>query len=220
MNVNWKEINNVFLDLDGTLLDLHFDNHFWLEHVPLRYSEKHGLSMAEAKAELFSRYRAIEGTLEWYCVEHWSRELDLNIIQLKREVAHLIAIHPYTIDFLEAVMTLGKRVVLVTNAHQKSLELKLERTMLEGYFDRIVSAHELKVAKEAPLFWSSFQAIEPFDPKFTLFVDDNLSVLRQAQAFGIHWLVIAMTPDSTVERRRINHDFLEINDFSELLPVS
>lgn len=220
MSLNWKEIDSVFLDLDGTLLDLHFDNHFWLEHVPLRYSEKRGLSIAEAKAELFSRYRAIEGTLEWYCVEHWSRELDLNIVQLKREVAHLIAVHPHVIDFLEAVVTLSKRLVLVTNAHQHSLKLKLERTALGGYFDRIISAHDLKTAKESPTFWSHFQAIEPFDPQRTLFIDDNLNVLYQAQRFGIRWLVAAMTPDSTTVRRHINHEFLAIGDFSELLPMS
>ena len=220
MIINWNEINSVFLDLDGTLLDLHFDNHFWLEHVPLRYSEKRGLSIAEAKSELFARYRAIEGTLEWYCVEHWSHELDLNIVQLKREVSHLIAVHPHVIDFLEAVTTLGKRLVLVTNAHQHSLELKFERTALGGDFDRIISAHELKIAKEAPTFWSHFQTIEPFDPKRTLFIDDNLNVLYQAQRFGIRWLVAAMTPDSTAVRRHIDHEFLAIGDFSELLPMS
>ncbi|MCP4043692.1 MAG: haloacid dehalogenase, partial [Gammaproteobacteria bacterium] len=34
--INWNSIHTVLLDMDGTLLDLHFDNQFWLEHVPLR----------------------------------------------------------------------------------------------------------------------------------------------------------------------------------------
>jgi FMN phosphatase YigB (HAD superfamily) len=77
--VPWGDINTVFLDMDGTLLDLNFDNHFWLEHVPLRYAEARGLAPAAAKAELLERYRSREGTLEWYCVDHWSRELGLDI---------------------------------------------------------------------------------------------------------------------------------------------
>ena len=41
---DWENIETVLLDMDGTLLDLHFDNHFWLQHVPVCYAEKHGLS--------------------------------------------------------------------------------------------------------------------------------------------------------------------------------
>ena len=105
--VPWSNINTVFLDMDGTLLDLHFDNHFWLEHVPQRYGEARGLSFAEAKAELLARYRSREGTLEWYCIDHWSRELGLDIALLKEEVHHLIAVHPHVVGFLDAVRAAG-----------------------------------------------------------------------------------------------------------------
>ena len=97
----WQEINSVFLDMDGTLLDLNFDNHFWREHVPLRFAEHHNISLEAAKAELVPRFREKEGTLDWYCVEHWSRELKLDIIALKHEINHLIAVHDHVADFLE-----------------------------------------------------------------------------------------------------------------------
>ena len=42
--IRWNQLDTVLLDMDGTLLDLHYDNYFWLEHVPRRFSEKHGLS--------------------------------------------------------------------------------------------------------------------------------------------------------------------------------
>ena len=32
----WSRIDVVCLDMDGTVLDLHFDNHFWQTHVPRR----------------------------------------------------------------------------------------------------------------------------------------------------------------------------------------
>ena len=32
--VNWNKIDTILLDMDGTLLDLYFDNYFWREHVP------------------------------------------------------------------------------------------------------------------------------------------------------------------------------------------
>jgi len=77
---DWKGIRTVFVDMDGTLLDLHFDNHFWHEHVPLRYGERHGLSTEAARGQLLPRFRAMEGSLQWYCLDHWSRELELDIL--------------------------------------------------------------------------------------------------------------------------------------------
>ncbi|MGH8370476.1 MAG: haloacid dehalogenase, partial [Gammaproteobacteria bacterium] len=100
---DWSEIRTVLLDMDGTLLDLHFDNHFWLEHVPLRYAERHGLDPEQALAELMPRFREMEGTLQWYCLDHWSRELDLDIVALKREVAYLIKVLPEVETFLQRV---------------------------------------------------------------------------------------------------------------------
>lgn len=215
--IDWSGIDNVFLDMDGTLLDLHFDNHFWLEHVPRRYAESRGLDLEAARAELLGRYRDLEGTLEWYCVDHWSRQLGLDIALLKEEVDHLIAVHPHVTDFLEAVAERGKHRVLVTNAHQKALALKMDRTRLAGYFNRIVCAHDLGLPKEDPGFWDRLHAILPFEPARTLFVDDSLSVLRAARDFGFQKLIAVLEPDSKAPRRTVD-EFPAIVNFAELLP--
>jgi putative hydrolase of the HAD superfamily len=203
--------------MDGTLLDLHFDNHFWLEHVPKRYAQARGLAPEVAKAQLLARYRDIEGTLEWYCIDHWSRELGLDIALLKQEVEHLIAVHPHVLDFLETLERRGKRRVLVTNAHQKALALKLARTRLGGHFDRVICSHDLQVAKEAPGFWSLVHAIEPFDMERTLFIDDSTSGLRAARDYGFRWLIAVVEPDSKGPRREVA-DFPAIAHFGDLLP--
>ena len=215
--IPWDRIDNVFLDMDGTLLDLKFDNHFWLDFVPSRYAQDNGLPVDEAKRRLLDLYRSREGTLEWYCVDHWSRELGLDIVLLKEEVDHLIAVHPHVIDFLEAVRQSGKRCVLVTNAHQKTLAFKLERTPLAGYFDRVVCSHDIGVPKEHAEFWARFHAVEPFEPERTLFVDDSLSVLRAARDYGIRWLIAVVRPDSTQPVRSVD-EFTAIQDFSSLAP--
>ena len=215
--LDWNRIDTVLLDMDGTLLDLHFDNHFWLEHVPLRYAETHGLTIAAAKEELLRRYHDIQGKLEWYCVDHWSRELGLDIALLKEEVEHLIQVHPHVVDFLDLLQRAGKRRVLVTNAHQKSLELKMRRTRLRDRLDHVVCAHDLGLPKEAPAFWPRLMQIEPFDPQRTLFVDDSLSVLRAARGFGIAFLVAILQPD-TRQARRTTDEFPAAPGFTELLP--
>lgn len=215
--LDWNAIDTVFLDMDGTLLDLRFDNHFWLEHVPMRYAEARGLSLTAAKDRLYARYRDLLGSLQWYCVDHWSRELELDIALLKTEVDHLIAVHPHVLSFLEALADVGKRRVLVTNAHQKSIELKMHKTRLDGHLERIICSHDLRAAKESPEFWPRVQAVEPFDPKRTLFVDDSLSVLRAARAYGFRWLLAILAPDSALPARDCD-EFDAIEGFSALLP--
>lgn len=217
--IDWHHISQVFLDMDGTLLDLHFDNHFWLEHVPRRYAERYGLTEAAAKAELLQRYQDVEGTMEWYCVDYWSRELGLDIALLKEEVDHLIAVHPHVVSFLEAVKRLGRPRVLVTNAHQKALRLKFDRTRLGHHFEAVVCAHDLGVPKEKPGFWDVLQSVQPFDPATTLFVDDSLAVLRSARSYGFKYLVAVLQPDSRGSARRIE-EFPAIRDFSAIMPGS
>lgn len=215
--MSWQDIDAVFLDMDGTLLDLNFDNHFWLEHVPHRYAAARDLDLETAKMELLPRYRRVEGTMEWYCLDYWSRELGLDIAALKEEVSHLIAVQPHVPEFLAALKTARKRIVLVTNAHDKSLSLKMDRTGLRDRFDAIVSAHSLGLPKEAVEFWDHLQTREPFDRSRTLLIDDNLAVLRSAQSYGITHLLAVHQPDRGAPPRPVA-GFSMLCSFADIMP--
>ena len=214
--IDWEGVDTVLLDMDGTLLDLHFDNHFWLEHVPQRYAERHGMTPEAAKAELMQRYRRVEGTLDWYCLDYWSRELALDIPLLKTEVEHLISVHPHVIDFLGLLKRLGKTRVLVTNAHQKALRLKMEKTQLGGHLDQVVSAHNLGLPKENPAFWQRLRQVVNYDPGRTLFVDDSLPVLESAHTSGIKHLLCILLPDASQPEREGGR-FPSVADFKPLV---
>lgn len=216
--IDWGNIETVFLDMDGTLLDLHFDNFFWREHVPNRYAELHQIKVDTAKRLLYKRFQEMEGTIDWYCVDYWTEQLGLDIALLKQEVDHLIAVHPHVVDFLDALRKLSKRVVLVTNAHGKSLRLKMEKTQLGGHFDQLVCAHDLGRPKEDPVFWQELQTIEAFEKNSTLMVDDSLSVLRSARQYGIRFLLAITLPDTRAPVREVD-EFDSIRDFSALLPI-
>jgi len=217
LQLAWQDIDTVLLDMDGTLLDLHFDNHFWQVYVPGKFAERHGLAYEQAHAECFRRYNAKAGTLDWYCVDYWTEQLELDIVQLKSELAHLIAIHPDVTDFLSALHTAGKRVVLVTNAHRKTLNLKMLHTGLDAHFDAMHVSHEVGWPKEELEFWTTLREREPYDPGRTLLIDDSLPVLRAARAAGIHHLLAVFRPDTRQPDKDVA-EFTALRRFAEIMP--
>ncbi len=213
---DWQQIDTVLLDMDGTLLDLHFDSFFWLQHLPRRYGEKHGISPEQAAPDIHRRLNNKRGTLDWYCTQFWSKELDLDIPGLKREVKHLIAERPQAFDFLEDLKLIGKQRILVTNAHRDSIDIKFEVTGLESLLDQVVSSHDYGCPKEDQRFWQQLQKQFPFDPQRTMFIDDSESVLHSAQRYGIRHLLAIESPDSQ-DKPRPNYGYPAIIDFAQIL---
>ena len=212
---DWSAIDTVLLDMDGTILDLKFDNHFWLELVPAKFAAVNALTVDAAKARLVPLFAAKQGTLEWYSIEHWSRELDLNLPALKREASEHIAWLPEAESFVRRLRALSKRLILVTNAHAETLAVKDEQLDFRGHFDAMYSSHVFGAPKENIAFWERLIEREPFDRTRALFVDDSLPVLRAARAFGIAWIYAIAHPDSTRPRREIS-EFPAVNHLHEL----
>jgi HAD superfamily hydrolase (TIGR01509 family) len=194
----------VLLDMDGTLLDLRFDNYFWLEVLPVHYAQRHDLSLEAARAQLTPLFVAKQGSLDWYCIDFWTRELSLDIAQLKREVREHVRFLPGAERFLQTLHERGLDPVLVTNSHRGVLEIKTGQTGVARYFRRIVSSHDLGVPKERSEFWTLLQAQLAYDPARCLFVDDSLAVLNAARAHGIGQIFAISRPDSTQHARQID----------------
>jgi len=215
--LDWSNIDTVLLDMDGTLLDLHFDSFFWLEHLPVRYADIHKMDAKVAREWLHERIMKEYGTLNWYCLDYWSQELNVDIVALKKEVADRIAFRPHVQDFLKQVKAAGMRSVIVTNAHRGSLSLKLERTDLAERVDSIVCSHDFGLPKEDITFWTKLQEVEPFNPQRTLLIDDSLSVLASAKKYGIRYLLAISQPDSQSPIRVVD-EFGALEHFNELKP--
>ncbi len=217
--IDWSQIELVMLDMDGTLLDLHFDNTFWCQHVPRRYAEENGITFNQACSELFPKMREIEGTLDWYCIDYWSETLQLDIPELKRDLKHLIQLRPGVAEFLQAIKRGSQRVILVTNAHTKTVDIKFESADLTPWLDAIISSHTIGAPKESVEFWEKLQRYEPFNRESTLLIDDNAEVLRAAQRYGIAKLLAIHLPDLNGPGREPN-EFDALEHFNQIMPSS
>ncbi|MDH4056172.1 MAG: GMP/IMP nucleotidase [Gammaproteobacteria bacterium] len=213
-----RQTATLMLDMDGTLLDLAFDNYIWKELVPRRYAVEKNMTYEEARALLTAKYAAVQGDLEWYCLDHWCDRLGMDVVQLHHDMSHRIGYLPGALEFLRRVQEQNIRVLLVTNAHPDTLALKDAMTGLGDYFDGLHSSHTYGYAKESQNFWSALQEEVGFDRDTTLFVDDSLPVLRSAKEYGIGMLVSVTQPDTT-EPERPTTEFRSVQRVADLLDI-
>lgn len=214
--IDWQNIDTLFLDMDGTLLDLRYDNYFWNQYLPRRYAQIHAVEPARADEILTHHYGAMRGTLEWYCVDFWSATLNLDIVNLKREVTSLIRYRDHAESFLDHLGGRPCDKIIITNAHPAIVELKDRHTGLCGRVDRVICSHELGYPKEHPDFWPALREIQAFDPARTLLIDDNHDVLDTASAYGVAHLLSIERPDSGQDVVTAGR-FSQITDFRQLI---
>jgi putative hydrolase of the HAD superfamily len=216
MEFPWEQVSWVLLDMDGTLLDKYFDDYFWETLVPQEYARRRSLDLAAAQQEVFARYQREEGTLNWTDIDFWSRELELDIPALKESIRHLIEVHPDAEDFLKYLQGMKKRVALVTNAHWKTLNLKMNHVGLLGYFEEVISSFDLGAPKEEVRFWEILRERLHYDPPHTLLVDDNAAALVAAQHYGIRYPYFKAKSSSQLPPNP-HPDFPTIVSFHELM---
>jgi HAD superfamily hydrolase (TIGR01509 family) len=214
--VSWESIDTVLLDMDGTLLDLRFDNVLWTSLLPERHSQTHQLPLEHSELHLFGHMDETKGKLEFYCLDYWAEFTGLDVVELHHELSELIAYRPSAERFLDWLRQRGKRSVLVTNAHRDSLNIKNSHLDLTRRLDETVSCHDYGSPKEDQKFWRRLMAEHPFDPQRTLLIDDNHGVLSAAAEFGIAHLVTIAQPDSGKPPRQAL-EFPALHDFQDLL---
>jgi putative hydrolase of the HAD superfamily len=213
---DWDDIDHVLLDMDGTLLNLGFDNEFFSEFLPAQYALANNITKDVAQEDLFARYKAVEDTLQWFDIEYWGRELGLDVVRLTEQQSHKVSLHPDANAFLKHVKTLGKPASLITNAHHTTLKIKIKRTGIDQYLEKMLCSSEVGVPKHHLKFWDYAQKKIGYDPARTLFIDDSEKVLLAARKHGLRYLLHRSKPSMT-DPPRPSDKFHSIEDFHPLM---
>ena len=214
--IDWQTIDDVLLDMDGTLLDLHYDATFWLKTVHSIVASFTGESETEIRDRFQKELKKHEGTLAWYCTDRWAEFFGIDLIEAKKQLAHLIRYRPHAKQFLEALRPLPLRTIIATNAHPDVIQLKLDVIPLSTLVDGIVSSHQYGVAKEHPNFWTALFDEYSIDPNRAVFMDDSPRVLDAADRAGVREIVEIRHPNLSEPPRTTWKQ--GIDDFDTLLP--
>ena len=186
----------MLLDIDGTLLDLHYDNFVWDKVVPEAYAQFKQLPYPEAKEQLFAEMRQVHGSIEFYSFDFWQRQTGLDITDLHQQQSQLIGVRADAEAFLDWLQQSPHQAIIATNADHNSLGIKDKIIGLSKRVDQIYSSQDFGCPKEHQNFWHQLQNQCGFDPKRTLFLDDTERVLNAAAKFGIREVWQVRTPDS------------------------
>jgi HAD superfamily hydrolase (TIGR01509 family) len=222
LSINWDSIDLVMFDMDGTLLDLSFDNFFWQQAVPQAWAAANQHSHQSALDILKPKFKSQEGCLNWYSLPYWSDALQLDLTQLKQQYQGHISLRPQAIHLLQQLASAGKKLWLVTNAHPIVLDIKLQKTGIGSYFEHIISSHDLGYAKEQAPFWQQLEQKYQFNKHSSMFIDDSESVLAAAAHYGIQHIFGIAQPDSQQPKRQaLKFSALDqLTDLTKSLAVS
>lgn len=207
-------------DMDGTLLDLAFDDLIWNHKLPERHAATHGISLEQSKNVLYEFYQQHKHTLSWYSSRFWSSKVGVDTLQLQYDYKQRIQPRPGCMELLQTLKAKGYRCWLLTNADCDGLQLKLKQIQLAPYFEVMVSSEEIGYAKEFYDFWRILNSRYPFDPKNCVLVDDTAVVLEGARSYGIERLITITQPSSDGPVRDTTQlVYPAIHHLSELLPL-
>ncbi len=216
--LDWNKVECVFLDMDGTLLDLNYDNHVWNNLFPAAYAKIKGISTTQAQEFLLDHMRKIHGTIEFYSFEYWAEFTGVDIVGTHQQATQLLGYRPGAHAFLQWLRLKGLKTVIATNAHRDSITVKDAHTDISSRVDAVVSSHDFSAPKEADAFWRALFAAHPHNPNHCVFIDDNEPVLDAAQRCGVGHLYAVDTPDSQ-RPRRSDLRYPSFNHFAEICPA-
>lgn len=170
----------VSFDMDGTLTDLSFVNSVWLEGIPRLLATKRGLSFDNARNLVKIEYdKTGRERMEWYDLNHWRRKFGLDVTpeDILSSYQHRIQVFPEVFEVLEKFRRKNQRMIILSNARRDFLNLELEMTGIEHYFEKVFSAtSDFGLTKKAVDLYNRVCRICCISPWEMVHVGDDLQL--------------------------------------------
>ncbi len=148
-----KPTRVISFDMDGTLTDLSFVDSVWLEGIPKLFAQNNQISLEEARKRVKSEYdRVGNEKLEWYDLNYWLDKfsIDASPQQVLKSFREKIRVFQDVPTVLENLKNRGYRLIVITNARREFVDIEMQQTGIQGFFERIFSSpSDFRLTKNA-----------------------------------------------------------------------
>jgi len=205
----------MLVDMDGVILDNTYDNNFWQNQIPGVISKNKNISFEDAKRLAVQIFNYKKNTKDWYDVDYWSNMLNVDIEAEKRSSISFDRIQLYE-GVTETLNKLKNNfiLILITNAHRKTLNIKLEKYDLNPYFENMICAHELHYVKENIQLWYMLKSRFKLDYTKTLLIEDTINNIKVGLSAGISQAVY-LGDESYEDSKKI----LKLSSINDIFPA-
>ena len=167
----------ISFDMDGTLTEMSFVNSLWLRGVPELYAQKNKIPFEEAQKRVKHEYDKVgRDKLEWYDLSYWLKEFEIDAApeQILESFANKIRVFEEVPKLLAKLKNKGYRLIIVTNARREFVNLEMEQTGIQSYFENIFSSpSDFKLTKNGTTIYEKVCTTCQVSPTNMIHVGDD-----------------------------------------------
>lgn len=168
-----KDLKIISFDVDGTLVDLEYNDLVWFKEIPELVAQKKKIGFEESLKLVQEEYSKLgEHNLKWYDIKHWISYFDLKVsyIEILKKYESQVKIFPDVIPVLEEFKK-GFVFIVITAMPREFLIPKLKK--LKKYFKFTFSAlSDFKELKNSEIYLKICQTLKA-NPAQVLHIGDH-----------------------------------------------
>lgn len=187
-----KRYDLVSFDMQGSLTESAFSDHFWRELLPREYARLKGLSLAKAKQELGAQFTAMDQYDPlYYDAEYWIRHCECD--RTLREILDASEVRPTMMPgAMEALERIGAEYPMIILSATTHSFIDVELGALKNKFERVFSSFDdFGLAGKPPEVYEKVARLMGAEPGRCLHVGDDklMDVVNAKEAgwAGIHY---------------------------------
>lgn len=148
-----------------------------MEWLPEAVAHNKGISLNDAKKDIYKTSKELYGTLPWYELRFWEDRYETNLIAIAEKNKSYAMFIDGAHEALQFIASLDKKVFFLTNCDSRLLKVKSSQVPLLNFADSWISSVDIGVVKEDQKFWKIALEKLNIQPSKSIFFDDNINII-------------------------------------------
>ena len=188
-----------------------------MEWLPEAVAHNKGISLSDAKKDIYKTSKELYGTLPWYELKFWEDRYETNLIAIAEKNKSYAMFIDGAHEALQFIASLDKKVFFLTNCDSKLLKVKSSQVPLLNFADNWISSVDIGVVKEDQKFWKIALEKLNIQPSKSIFFDDNINIVNAATKYGIKKSVHVTEPTNNNSVIYESNAKIQIRKLSDLI---